>query len=115
MNIFNEKELIYYIDNYETKFSDKRERGSVFTNSNLINKMLNKLPKKVWKNPDLKWLDPGCGIGNFHIIVYFRLMKSLPIENEEMKTDMSRRSQSLIDDKGTQRVANGILEHYGYN
>jgi len=85
MNIFNEKELIYYIDNYETKFSDKRERGSVFTNSNLINKMLNKLPKKVWKNPDLKWLDPGCGIGNFHIIVYFRLMKSLPIENEEMK------------------------------
>ena len=49
MNIFNEKELIYYIDNYETKFSDKRERGSVFTNSNLINKMLNELPKKVWK------------------------------------------------------------------
>ena len=82
MNIFNE-EIVEYIDNYKTTINDKKERGSVFTKSHLIYKMIKLLPSQVWTNPNLKWLDPGCGIGNFMIIVFIKLMKYLPIENVE--------------------------------
>lgn len=84
MNIFNEN-IIDYIDNYETQICDIRERGSIFTKSKTINKMLKLLPKSVWKNPNLKWLDTGSGIGSFFVIVFFKLMKHLPITNEEKK------------------------------
>ena len=56
-------------------------QGSVFTNTTIINDMLNLLPSHIWKNPNLKWLDPCCGIGNYFIVVYDRLMKNLPIKN----------------------------------
>ena len=36
MNIFNENDLYNFINNYETKVSDKKERGSIFTNTELI-------------------------------------------------------------------------------
>ena len=59
----------------------------------------------------------GSCLGDIRTINFYDFQKIFIsfLENEEMKTDMSRRSQSLIDDKGTQRVANGILKHYGYN
>lgn len=31
------------------------------------------LPTEVWRNPDLKWLDPANGIGNFPIIAFYKL------------------------------------------
>ena len=40
----------------------------------LVNEMLDKLPKEVWKNKNLKWLDPATGMGNFPIAVYLRLI-----------------------------------------
>jgi len=55
----------------------KKQRGEVFTPLSLINGMLDYLPNEVWSNPDLKWLDPANGIGNFPICVYYRLMKGL--------------------------------------
>jgi hypothetical protein len=39
--------------------------GEVFTPDFLIKDMLSKLPKNVWRNPNLKWLDNSCGSGNF--------------------------------------------------
>jgi hypothetical protein len=39
--------------------------------------MLSKLPPLVWTNPNLKWLDPANGIGNFPVVVYYKLMKTL--------------------------------------
>ena len=39
--------------------------------------MLDTLPLHVWSNPDLKWLDPTAGIGNFTMIVWYRLMVGL--------------------------------------
>ena len=55
----------------------KKQRGEVFTPLSLINGMLDNLPNKVWSNPNLKWLDPANGIGNFPICVYYRLMEGL--------------------------------------
>jgi len=55
----------------------KDERGEVFTPMELVNEMLDTLPKEVWKNPNLKWLDPAAGMGNFPVAVYMRLMEGL--------------------------------------
>ena len=50
-----------------------------------VNEMLDTLPKEVWKNPNLKWLDPSAGMGNFPVAVYMRLMEGLKsvIEDDE--------------------------------
>jgi hypothetical protein len=68
------------------KALEKRKYGEVFTPPSLIKKMLDLFPKSVWSNPDLKWLDPSCGTGNFMILIYQRLMtgliKSFPKEHE---------------------------------
>lgn len=55
----------------------KDERGEVFTPMELVNEMLDTLPKEVWKNKNLKWLDPAAGMGNFPVAVYMRLMEGL--------------------------------------
>ena len=79
-------ELLKYInDNLKPKKVEKDERGEVFTPMELVNEMLNKLPDSVWKNPNLKWLDPAAGMGNFPVAVYMRLMEGLKsvIDEEE--------------------------------
>ena len=51
--------------------------GEVFTPFNLIIEMVDHFPKSLWKNPNLKWLDPGSGIGNFSMIIYHYLNNGL--------------------------------------
>ena len=67
----------------------KDERGEVFTPMILVGEMLDTLPEEVWKNPNLKWLDPAAGMGNFPVAVYMRLMEGLRnvkgYENEEKR------------------------------
>ena len=65
--------------NLVPKEFEKNVFGEVFTPIPFIEKMLDALPASVWKNKDFKWFDPACGIGNFPIMVYYRLMKSLDI------------------------------------
>jgi site-specific DNA-methyltransferase (adenine-specific) len=59
--------------------------GEVFTPRQLIDEMLDTLPEDVWKNKDLKWLDPAVGIGNFPAAILDRLMVGLEdsIPNED--------------------------------
>ena len=59
------------------KDKEKKLFGEVFTPVELVCEMLDKLPKNVWKDPNLKWLDPANGIGNFPIVVYYKLMEGL--------------------------------------
>jgi hypothetical protein len=76
--IDNPKELLDLInDCLKPKDIEKKQFGEVFTPMNLVNEMLDKLPIEVWKNKNLKWLDPCCGMGNFPIAVYLRLMDGL--------------------------------------
>jgi hypothetical protein len=67
--------------------------GEVFTPLELVCDMLSKLPKSVWKNKDLKWLDPANGIGNFPVIVYYKLMSTL----ESVIPDKDERSIHIIE------------------
>lgn len=80
-----EKVLKYITDNLKPKEEEKKKLGAVYTPPSLINEMLDKLPVDVWFDPDLKWLDPAAGIGNFEVFVYERLMLGLldAIEDEE--------------------------------
>ena len=51
--------------------------GEVFTPPILIQELLEHLPKPVWSNPDLTWLDPCAGTGNFLECILPRLMEGL--------------------------------------
>jgi hypothetical protein len=58
----------------------KEKNGEVFTPIKLIKEMFDKLTEanpNIWSNPNLKWLDPAAGRGNFAIIAYIELMQGL--------------------------------------
>lgn len=63
--------------------------GEVFTPDTLIKNMLSKLPRAIWSNPNLKWLDNSCGSGNFLVYIKNKLFKGLeqiipdPVEREK--------------------------------
>jgi len=91
--IDNPKELLELInDCLKPKEVEKKEYGEVFTPIKLINEMLDKLPLEVWKNKNLKWLDPCCGMGNFPVAIYLRLMEGL---KDQIKDDMHRKKHIL--------------------
>ena len=75
------------------KDKEKKLFGEVFTPVELVCEMLEQLPKSVWTNPNLKWLDPANGIGNFPFVVYYKLMKGL----EGWKPDNDERSKHIIE------------------
>jgi hypothetical protein len=81
-------ELLNFISEHlKPKDIEKKKYGEVFTPIPLIEQMLDKLPIEVWSNPNLKWVDLANGMGNFMIIIYFRLMKGLIdiISDEELR------------------------------
>ena len=43
-----------------------------------VKEMTDKIPEEVFKNPNLKWLDPCCGNGNFFIVIFYKLLKYHP-------------------------------------
>tara|TARA_R110001632_G_scaffold104959_1_gene214156 strand:- start:865 stop:2262 length:1398 start_codon:yes stop_codon:yes gene_type:complete len=86
--------ILEIIRNYLTvKDAEKKLFGEVFTPVELICEMLDKLPKEVWSNPDLKWLDPANGIGNFPLVAYYRLMDGL----KDVVKDSEERSKHIIE------------------
>jgi hypothetical protein len=92
--IDNPKELLELINEcLKPKDIKKKQFGEVFTPMLLVNEMLDKLPKEVWKNKDLKWLEPCCGMGNFPIAVYLRLIEGL---KEEIK-DVKERKKLILE------------------
>ena len=60
--------------NYKT---DKELFGEVFTPFYFIDDIFKIFPDEIFKNPNLKWLDPGAGTGNFSIYLYYKLLESL--------------------------------------
>ena len=87
-------ELLEFIEsNIKPKEIEKKIRGEVFTHMKLVNEMLDKLPKNVWKNKNLKWLDPATGIGNFSIAIYMKLMDGL----KNVINDIERRKKHILE------------------
>jgi hypothetical protein len=74
--------------NLAIKEEEKNQFGEVFTPISLINEMLDELEhfnKDIFSNPNLTWLDPANGIGNFPIVIYKRLMKGLETRFKDKK------------------------------
>lgn len=79
-----------YINSYNQNINitNKQTYGEVFTPFHLVNTMLNTLPYKIWKNPNLQWLDPANGTGHFMMIIYSRLWTELQVwEPDEIKRE----------------------------
>ena len=92
--IDNPKELLELITEcLKPKDIEKKQYGEVFTPMKLVNEMLDKLPLEVWKNKNLKWLDPCCGMGNFPIAVYLRLMEEL----SDVIEDINERKKHILE------------------
>jgi len=77
---------------------EKNLYGEVFTPVELICEMFDKIPDEVWKNPDLKWLDPANGIGNFPVVAYYKLMESLKDNYDSSKYSDKSLSKHIIED-----------------
>jgi len=75
---YTESEIRTHIEkNSAIRTKEKDHYGEVFTSIELIEELFDHLPSQLWKNPDLKWLDPAAGQGNFAALAYIRLMKGL--------------------------------------
>lgn len=68
--------------------TNKEQLGELFTPSHLVGEMLDTLPGHIFKNSSNKWLDPGCGKGQFSRQVLSRLDSGL---RSEIKNDTERR------------------------
>jgi hypothetical protein len=92
----------------------KEEKGEVFTPIEFIEDMLSHLPKTIWTNHNLKWLDPANGIGNFPVVVFYKLDEGLkawePNENKRRKHIIENMLYMLEIQSNNSRVARNIFE-----
>jgi len=91
--IIDQKVLDIIRDRLTVREEEKNLYGEVFTPVELICEMFSQVPDEVWKNPDLKWLDPANGIGNFPVVAYYKLMDSL---KDKIPSD-TQRSKHIIE------------------
>jgi len=96
------KELLELIDScLKPKQKEKQENGEVFTPMELVFEMLDNLDKhyikengkSIFTEKEFKWGDiTGCGMGNFSVAVYLRLMDGL---KQEIPDDDDRKEHIL--------------------
>lgn len=89
------------------KTAEKKKYGEVFTPSALIKKILDFFPRNIWSNPDLKWLDPSCGTGNFMILIYQKLMLGLDkkFESEKVRSNHIIKNMLFMIELNNKNVA----------
>ena len=73
---------------------ERKSAGEVQTPLELVNDMLNTLPKEVWSNPELKWLDNSTGTGIFIAVIVERLMKGL----SKFEIDEEKRYRHIMEE-----------------
>lgn len=71
--------------NIEKRKARAKSTGEVFTPDKLVNQMLAKLPREVWKKGK-KFCDPACGNGQFLIWVLIKKIKRNHKPLEALKT-----------------------------
>jgi hypothetical protein len=87
-------DIVYTLRNYiEVADTEIKTYGEVMTPLWLVEKMLDILPKHVWKNPKLKWLDPANGVGTFPSAIVKILMEGL----KDVIPDSCERYQHIVE------------------
>lgn len=93
MNILNKNGLMDLIEErLSPRKKEKEKHGEVFTALWLCDKMVNKLPKEILQNPNVKILGQSVGIGNFQVSLYYKFMESL---KNKIPNDSKRRKHIL--------------------
>ena len=72
---------------------EKKKHGEVMTPITLVREMLDTLPKEVWSNPNLKWLDPANGAGTFPFVIIYKLMNGL----SEWEPNEEKRYKHIVE------------------
>lgn len=100
------KNMDYYdieteiITHLYTDIDTKNKYSEAFTPLKLIEELLDKLDIEVWSNPNLKWLEPANGVGNFTMVVFDRLNKSLSnviLDEEERKNHIIKKMLYMVE------------------
>ena len=86
-------EKIKHLSNKKNYKLDKELFGEVFTPFYFIDDIFKIFPHNLFENPNLKWLDPGAGTGNFSIYLYYKLLESLTI----VIPDLNTRKEHIIN------------------
>lgn len=103
-----------YIENFDIlETITNVGNDEVFTPRKICEEMLNSLPKEVWHNPDLKWLNPCTKNGIFEREIALRLDKGLteviPNQEERRKHILQKMIYSIGLTKFTAHVARRTL------
>lgn len=69
--------------------------GEVFTDSYIVDYMLNMVKDEDWKNKDITILEPSCGDGNFVIAIIAKFMEGL----KEVIPDEEQRFKHIIENQ----------------
>ena len=80
--------------------TDKKKFGIIYTPEILVNRILDLLPVKAFKNPDYKWLDLGAGKGAFSINLFNRLnvgLKDIIIESREREEHIIKNMIYMVE------------------
>ena len=78
--------IINQIGNSLSKWKSDPSKGEVFTPSELVNEMIDKIPEEVWRNPKSLFLDPCMGKGTFLIEIVNRLVYIYMYSEEDAKS-----------------------------
>ena len=97
-------EMIDFIQSVlKPKEIEKKQYGEVYTPLTLVSEMIMKLEQSykeqnnnnsIFSNSNLKWFDPCVGIGNFMVVVYWKLMFGL---KDEIKDKEKRKKHILTN------------------
>ena len=94
-------EVLDYINKHlAPKDIERQTYGEIYTPLRLVNEMLDSLPEDVWSNPNLKWLDPANGMGNFPIMAFLRLCEGLKGIVKDPATHIIENMLFMIDING---------------
>lgn len=80
-------------DYVKVGLTEQRKFAEVFTKYVTVNEMLDLVNKDDWSNPNLRFLDNSCGVGNFPIIIIERLMDGL----KNWEKDEEKRYKYIVE------------------
>ncbi len=98
--IENEFSNTFLTFNKDIEKSDISNYGIIYTPFDLVEKQLDQIPEIYFKDPDLKWLDTGAGIGNYSIILFKRLYQGLShiiIDNDERRRHIIEKMIYMVE------------------
>lgn len=107
-----------YWDDELVKSAERvRDAGEVFTPFNIIEDMLDLLPKDAWSyRPSKTFLEPSCGNGRFLVVVLYRKFAALKAALESESTEIAKAAcalEALSSIYGIDISEDNILGHEG--